>query len=119
MDPKNWALTAISSSNPPKRKNEYKYHKSQATGTYIYIVDSGIQSDDREFEGRVVHGYGYADPYDLQSATNGGDLSHGTFVAGIAGGVRHGVAKNTYYLGGCENWGRFLPGARAVGLQSR
>ncbi|KAK7225030.1 hypothetical protein V2G26_013033 [Clonostachys chloroleuca] len=53
MDPKNWALTAISSSNPPKRKNEYKYHKSQATGTYIYIVDSGIQSDDREFEGRV------------------------------------------------------------------
>uniref|UniRef100_A0A8H7K4F8 Peptidase S8/S53 domain-containing protein n=1 Tax=Bionectria ochroleuca TaxID=29856 RepID=A0A8H7K4F8_BIOOC len=95
MDPKNWALTAISSSNPPKRKNEYKYHKSQATGTYIYIVDSGIQSDDREFEGRVVHGYGYADPYDLQSATNGGDLSHGTFVAGIAGGVRHGVAKNT------------------------
>ncbi|CAH0025698.1 unnamed protein product [Clonostachys rhizophaga] len=94
IDPKNWALTAISS-NPPKIKGPYKYHASQATGTYIYIVDTGIQSDDEEFEGRVEHGWGYTPDGDLDKGKLYGDLFHGTFVAGIAGGRRHGVAKNT------------------------
>ncbi|CAH0055563.1 unnamed protein product [Clonostachys solani] len=93
IDPKNWALHAISS-NPPENKGPYKYHKSQATGTYIYIVDSGIQSDDEEFQGRVISGWGYSARDDLYEGVVGGELRHGTFVAGIAGGVRHGVAKN-------------------------
>ncbi|CAG9988178.1 unnamed protein product [Clonostachys byssicola] len=94
IDPKNWALTAISS-NPPKAKGPYKYHTSSATGTYIYIVDTGIQSDDPEFEGRVINGWGYTPDGDLDQSESHGEMFHGTFVAGIAGGRRHGVAKNT------------------------
>ncbi|VUC20973.1 unnamed protein product [Clonostachys rosea] len=83
IDPKNWALTAISS-KPPTREGPYKYHKTQATGTYIYVVDTGIQSDDKEFQGRVVPGWALApedDPKYWEFDSN--YLDHGTYVAGM------------------------------------
>src|SRR5262245_23156049 len=53
-------------------------------GVTVYIVDSGINLSDPEFEGRAVKGYG--------KNSNQCD-GHGTAVAGIVGSRTYGVAK--------------------------
>ena len=61
-------------------------------GVDLYIVDSGIRSTHNEFyAGQVIHelGDGYA-RYDALGYV----ASHGTHVAGSAGGINYGVSKN-------------------------
>jgi subtilisin family serine protease len=55
----------------------------------VYIIDTGIRSTHVDFEGRVVGAYdGVGDGYGPE-----GCHTHGTHVAGIAGGKFYGVAK--------------------------
>jgi subtilisin family serine protease len=61
------------------------YHYSATgQGVTVYVVDSGIQLDNPEFEGRAANGYGR-----YQKNCNG----HGTGVAGVIGSRSFGVAK--------------------------
>ena len=64
-------------------------------GVDIYILDTGINYDHEEFEGRAKYS-GY-DPTDIAQSTTrrGSDChGHGTHVASLAGGKTYGSAKN-------------------------
>jgi aqualysin 1 len=71
--------------------NGFSYHYSGA-GVHVYIVDTGVETNVGEFDGRVGAGY--------SCATEGGayasldDFGHGTAVASVAIGTTFGVAKN-------------------------
>ncbi|USW51894.1 Putative peptidase S8/S53 domain, peptidase S8, subtilisin, His-active [Septoria linicola] len=79
-------LARISSRVPGT--TEYKYRESPGKGTFIYILDSGININHVDFEGRAYHGANFS--RDLTPEDRDG---HGTSVAGLAGGRQWGVAK--------------------------
>ena len=71
-------------------------------GVNIYVVDSGIDTDHPEFDGRVYEG-----GFTIQDGRGIEDcFGHGTWVAGIAGGATLGVANEAYLtimrIMGCE-----------------
>ncbi|CAK7218336.1 hypothetical protein SBRCBS47491_003475 [Sporothrix bragantina] len=66
----------------------YTYDNTAGYGITAYIVDSGIQLNHTDFQGRAVWGTNGIDSF------NGDDTGHGTHVAGIVGGRTYGVAKN-------------------------
>ncbi|KAH7361688.1 alkaline proteinase [Plectosphaerella cucumerina] len=80
-------LGSISSRAPGS--SSYRYDDSAGAGTWVYVVDSGINIAHNEFGGRAVRGY---------NAVGGAfsdTLGHGTHVAGTVGGRTFGVAKAT------------------------
>ncbi|MFE4512980.1 S8 family serine peptidase [Kitasatospora sp. NPDC056783] len=59
-------------------------------GVTAYIVDTGIETGNEEFDGRATVGFDAVD-----DGHNGQDChSHGTHVAGIVGGRTYGVARS-------------------------
>ena len=81
-------------------------------GVDIYILDSGVNYDHEEFEGRAAYG-GY-DPTDVVDNQNrrGNDChGHGTHVASLAAGKTYGTAKKARIYSirvlGCNNRGRW------------
>ncbi|KAM0519543.1 hypothetical protein ACHAPE_003719 [Trichoderma viride] len=85
-----WGLATLSS----KRRNTgtYRYDKSAGNGTFAYVVDSGINVNHVDFEGRASYGYNAVDGEftDLQG--------HGTHCAGIIGSKSFGVAKQAQLI---------------------
>ncbi|MDN5564671.1 MAG: S8 family peptidase [Luteococcus sp.] len=85
--------------NPPRGLDRVDQRTSQATRTYTstktgegvtaYIVDSGINRAHTDFTGRLSSGPNY----DLPGTPPDDCAGHGTHVAGILAGTRHGVAK--------------------------
>lgn len=69
---------------------EYVYDSSAGEGSTVYVLDSGIQVDHPEFEGRAIRGYNA-----VKDATDEDVQGHGTHVAGIVGSKTYGVAKKT------------------------
>lgn len=59
--------------------------------SYSYVVDTGIDATNVDFEGRVTPGFTAVLDGQGSADCNG----HGTHVAGIIGGARYGVAKKT------------------------
>ncbi|PHH77872.1 hypothetical protein CDD82_3316 [Ophiocordyceps australis] len=86
-----WGLGRIS--HRSRGSNTYVYDSSAGTGTCAYIIDTGIEADHPEFEGRATM---------LKSFINGQDSDghgHGTHCAGTIGSKSYGVAKKTQLYG--------------------
>ncbi|KAK1999100.1 subtilase [Colletotrichum falcatum] len=80
-----WGLARISSDEPGS--TTYSYDASAGEGTCAYIVDTGIDVEHPEFEGRASFLANFADESDVDGQ------GHGTHVAGTVGSKTYGVAK--------------------------
>lgn len=60
------------------------------TGVSVYVLDTGVRTSHRTFEGRAVDGYDFVDKDTKAQDCHG----HGTHVAGTVGGEEYGVAKD-------------------------
>ncbi|KAM0257918.1 hypothetical protein ACHAPA_011520 [Fusarium lateritium] len=84
-----WGLAHISNTLPGQNHRTYTYDDSAGKGTCAYVIDSGIEVEHPEFEGRAKFVQNFVDNADLDA--NG----HGTHVAGTIGSKTYGVAKKT------------------------
>ncbi|KAF2149682.1 alkaline proteinase [Myriangium duriaei CBS 260.36] len=86
-------LSLISHRGLSQDHKGYFYDSSAGEGTYAYVLDTGVDVSNKEFEGRAFNAHllrkknGYKD-------TNG----HGTGVAGVIGSKTFGVAKKCKIL---------------------
>lgn len=87
VSPPNRGLDRI---DQPSRSLDGRYiYPEDGTGVRVYVIDSGIRATHIEVRGRVQAGVDLID-----GGTGMTDcVGHGTHVAGIIGGIRHGVAK--------------------------
>ncbi|PVU98660.1 hypothetical protein BB559_001367 [Furculomyces boomerangus] len=85
-----WGLARISHREPMSlaNYNKYLYDPKAGTGVTVYIVDTGINIQHVDFEGRAV--WGKTIP---SGDTNTDGNGHGTHVAGTVGSKTYGVAK--------------------------
>jgi len=86
-----WGLDRIDQRALPLDE-QYSYPASAGDGVTIYIVDSGVFGDHKEFGGRLGDGFSAvtaSDSWDPYADCSG----HGTHVAGTAAGTTYGVAK--------------------------
>ncbi|ORX98654.1 subtilisin-like protein, partial [Basidiobolus meristosporus CBS 931.73] len=85
-NPPSWGLDRLDQRQLPLDKR-YTHIDSGGAGVDVYIIDTGIYTEHEDFEGRAHWG---------TSVVNGSSSDgngHGTFVAGIIGGKKYGVAK--------------------------
>jgi subtilisin family serine protease len=87
LNPPSWGLDRIDQRDLPL-DGVYRY-PNEAPDVTAYVIDTGVRATHADFGGRVRPGYDFVS--DDTDATDGN--GHGTFVAGIIGGVRFGVAK--------------------------
>lgn len=85
--PPSWGLDRIDQRDLPL-DGWYRY-PNEAPSVTAYVLDTGVRRTHQDFGGRVLPGYDFVDDDTDPSDGNG----HGTFVAGIIGGARYGVAK--------------------------
>jgi subtilisin family serine protease len=88
-----------------------QYHSNgfDGSGSHVYVLDTGLNSQHYEFVGRIGEGINYA------SGGVGGEYAwedchgHGTHVAGTALGTKYGVAKSAQVhpvrVLSCGGWG--------------
>ncbi|KAL7620538.1 hypothetical protein AAE478_009533 [Parahypoxylon ruwenzoriense] len=80
-----WGLGTVS--HRTSGSTSYVYDSSAGSGTYAYIVDTGILATHNQFGGRASLGYNAVGSSDPDA------VGHGTHVAGTIGGSTYGVAK--------------------------
>lgn len=94
-----WNLQAISTQNTVGSTDvtamsfTYSYTQPAGDGVDIYIVDTGVYTDNAEFEGRATFGFAAGQ---FQKRDGHG---HGTHCAGSAAGKTYGVAKKASIIG--------------------
>lgn len=79
---------------------------AQGSGVHVYVLDSGINAEHEDFEGRLEAGSDFVDGDHEPSDCSG----HGTHTAGTCCGTSHGVAKqarvHSVRVLGCDGAGR-------------
>ena len=88
--PAPWGLDRIDQKLLPLT-NSFDDRDQTGANTYSYIVDTGIDATNIDFEGRVTPGYTAV----LDGRGSADCNGHGTHVAGTVGGKNYGVAKRT------------------------
>jgi len=85
-----WGLDRIDQKLLPLT-NTFDDRDQTGANTYSYIVDTGIDATNIDFDGRVTAGYTAV----LDGRGSADCNGHGTHVAGTVGGKNYGVAKQT------------------------
>lgn len=80
-----WGLGRISQRD--YSTNTYYYDTTAGSGTYGYVIDSGVNSAHTQLSGRVTLGGNFVGGSHID------DAGHGTHVAGTIAGTTYGVAK--------------------------
>lgn len=84
-----WGLSRVSHVDPLTFKNYQKYeYEADGEGVKVYVIDTGINVDHIDFEGRAVWGKTVPSG-DSDSDGNG----HGSHCAGTIAGSRYGISK--------------------------
>ncbi|KAI7364333.1 hypothetical protein KC367_g8754 [Hortaea werneckii] len=68
----------------------YNYDSTAGAGAFAYVVDTGINTQHRDFQGRAILGASFP-----SSQVNSDGNGHGTHVAGTIGSAAYGVAKKS------------------------
>jgi subtilisin family serine protease len=87
-NPPSWGLDRIDQEDTTGDK-KYTYPDSAGEGVTAYVIDTGVRTTHKDFEGRASSGFDAVDGDDDATDGNG----HGTHVAGTIAGKAHGVAK--------------------------
>ena len=91
--PHSWGIDRIDQASLPLNQ-KYFYNQYGGEGIDVYLIDTGIDINNVEFEGRASM------PVNLLKDGVTGDCSgHGTHVAGTVGGAQFGVAKKANLIG--------------------
>ncbi|KAI9292282.1 subtilisin-like protease [Neoconidiobolus thromboides FSU 785] len=80
-----WGLSRLS--QRIKKSNDYVFDNNGGSNVNVYVIDTGININHPEFEGRAKWGKTFSDSDDID------DNGHGTHVAGTVGSRLYGVAK--------------------------
>ncbi|OBZ89658.1 hypothetical protein A0J61_02291 [Choanephora cucurbitarum] len=85
-----WGLSRISHRDTLTFKNyqQYEYNPDGGEGVKVYVIDTGINVDHNDFDGRATWGH-TVPSNDVDEDGNG----HGSHCAGTIAGKRYGVAK--------------------------
>ncbi|CAM5456230.1 MULTISPECIES: S8 family peptidase [Streptomyces] len=87
-NPPSWGLDRIDQADTQGDK-KYTYPDSAGEGVTAYVIDTGVRTSHKDFEGRASSGFDAVDGDNDATDGNG----HGTHVAGTIAGKAHGVAK--------------------------
>ncbi|KAI7362129.1 hypothetical protein KC354_g7534 [Hortaea werneckii] len=68
----------------------YNYDSTAGAGVLAYVVDTGINTQHRDFQGRAILGASFP-----STQANSDGNGHGTHVAGTIGSATYGVAKKS------------------------
>lgn len=85
-----WGLQRISKA-PSGR---FHFKEKAGNGTYIYVLDTGIDLEHEDFEGRAEFSYDATAKHMKYVNAVHRTRAHGTHVASIAAGAKFGVAKD-------------------------
>ncbi|MGC5341357.1 S8 family serine peptidase [Streptomyces sp. DT24] len=87
-NPPSWGLDRIDQT-ATAGDQKYTYPDSAGEGVTAYVIDTGVRTTHKEFQGRATSGFDAVDNDDSADDGNG----HGTHVAGTIAGATYGVAK--------------------------
>ncbi|MFJ3233796.1 S8 family peptidase [Streptomyces sp. NPDC086787] len=89
-------------------------------GVHVYVIDTGMDVGHKEFGGRARLGADFVGPKDSGDCFSEDGMGHGTFVAGIIGGAKYGVAPKAELVRVqgilCESGGGGSPAAAEAAL---
>ncbi|KAH7558412.1 subtilase [Bipolaris maydis] len=87
-----YGLARISHREPGSR--DYIFDSSAGEDTFIYVIDTGVNTEHTDFGGRATLGKSF-----IAGSDGEDDQGHGTHCSGTAAGTKFGVAKKANIIG--------------------